>query len=209
VTGEPTLFIVAGDPAARHALAERAQRWRVAARVCHSADEFLRTHRRGESGCVLLNVSRPATDLELLRCLGPPGTHLPVVVLGDRPDVATVVRAMKLGAADFLDMPCDDERLDQAVEEALAWDAANRRQIARAEGIRRRMDRLDTGQRAVLDLLVHGRSNAQIADVLGMSVRAIEVRRAKVLKIMGARSPADLARRVIGSRATSLEADGS
>jgi FixJ family two-component response regulator len=209
VIGEPTVFIVAGDPAARHALAERAQRWRLAARPCHSADEFLRTYRRGEPGCVLLNVSRPATDLELLQCLGPPGTHLPVVVLGDGPDVATVVRAMKLGAADFLDMPCDDEQLDRAVEAALAWDVANRRQIARAEAIRRRMDQLDDGQHEVLNLLVHGRSNAQIAGALGMSVRTIEVRRAKVMKIMGARSPADLVRRVIGSGAISPEADGS
>jgi FixJ family two-component response regulator len=207
VTGEPTLFIVAGDPAARRALAERAKRWRVAARCCNSADEFFRAYRRGESGCMLLNISRPATDLELLERLGPPGTHLPVVVLGDRPDVATVVRAMKLGAADFLDMPCDDERLDRAIEEALAWDRANRRQIARAEAIRRRMKRLDDGQQEVLKGLIHGRSNAQIAGLLGMSVRAIEVRRAKVLKIMGARSAADLARRVIGSRAVLLETD--
>ena len=87
-----------------------------------------------------------------------------------------------------------DEQLSAAVADALQWAAAHRRQLARSASIRRRLGRLTPPQRAVLEALVAGRSNREIAAELQKSVRCIEQRRAKVMKTLHAKSLADLVR---------------
>ena len=109
-------------------------------------------------------------------------------------DVPTAVGAMKLGVFDFLEKKCPAKQLKEAVREALRWDTENRRRIARIHGARRRLAALTPGQRAVLDLLVAGKGNREIAAELKLSVRAIEVRRAKVMEITRAQSLAELVR---------------
>jgi len=117
-----------------------------------------------------------------------------VVAISDRADVPTAVAAMKLGARDFLEASCPDRRLAKAIEESLRWEVEHRRQIVLVERIRRRRDLLQRGCREVLDMLVAGRSNRQMAEELGLSVRAVEERRGKVMRTMRARSLGELVR---------------
>jgi two-component system, LuxR family, response regulator FixJ len=194
LTSHPTIYLVAGDPVIRRGLARRLKEMRLTVAVCGSAEDLLETRTADRPGCVLLGVGRSDADLELLKRLGPREKHLPVIVVATQPDVPLAVRVMKLGAFDFLDADCPDAALIHAIEDGICWSEENRRRLARIESIRRRMARLKPGQREVLDLLVTGKSNAEIAEHLELSVRAIEERRAKVMETMRARSLAELVR---------------
>jgi two-component system, LuxR family, response regulator FixJ len=198
VNSEPTVYVVAGDPRLRRELVACGQRWPVEVKAFHSGDEFLSLCRAGVPGCIVLHVSRP-DELDLLQRFGQPGCHLPVVVLGADADIAFAVRAMKLGAHDFFDDRSRGEHLCAAVQDALAWSVANRKRIVRLEVLRRRLAELTDGERAVASLLLKGRANATIARELGVSVRTVEVRRAKVIKVLQAKNLVDLVRRVLSA----------
>ena len=92
---------------------------------------------------------------------------------------------------------CSERRLRAAVDEAFSWDAARRKHLAHVQSIRRRLNQLAPPLRDVLDLLLKGKSNREIADELGLSVRSIEVRRAKVMQTMKARTLAALVRQAL------------
>jgi FixJ family two-component response regulator len=111
--------------------------------------------------------------------------------------VETAVLAMKRGACDFLLETCGDGRLRAAVNEAFCRDAEQRRRMAQVQSIRRRLNQLTPPLRDVLDLLLKGKSNREIAEALGKSVRAIEVRRAKLMQAMKARTLAALVRQTL------------
>jgi FixJ family two-component response regulator len=190
---EPLVIVVAGDARARRSLAARVKGLGLAVKLCHSAEEFFALTAPAGGGCILLDVSQPA-DLELLLRLGPAEVHLPVVGISDGAGVPTAVEAMKLGARDFLEASCPDRRLAKALDDGLRWEAEHRRQIALVERIRRRRDLLNPGCRQVLELIVAGRSNCEMAEELDLSVRAVEERRGKVMRTMRARSLAELVR---------------
>jgi two-component system, LuxR family, response regulator FixJ len=188
------VFVVAGDAQARRRLIARLKDLRLPAKACHSAEEFLALDAPAAAGCILLDVSQPEVDLDLLRRLGPAESHLPVVAVSDRADVPTAVETVRLGARDFLEASCPDRRLSEAIEEGFRWHAVRRREIALVARTRHRLGQLTPGCREVLEGLVAGKSNRRMADDLGLSVRAIEERRAKVLRTMRARSLAELIR---------------
>jgi FixJ family two-component response regulator len=203
VESDAIVFIVAGNVQARRSLTARVKALGLPVKACHSAAEFCARGASAAGGCILLDVSQAAVDLELLERLGPREGRLPVVAISEQADVATAVRAMKLGAADFLEAQCLERRLAEAIEEALRWEAAHRRQIALVERIRRRKAKLAPAYREVLDMVVAGKSNRQIADELELSVRAIEERRAKVMRTMRARSLAELVRMAVTGEGSS------
>ncbi len=103
---EPIVFVVAGNAAIRRDLAARLKRLALASENCHSAEELSTRAAANPAGCVLLDVSQGASDLALLRRRGPGQVRLPVVAIATRPRVALAVRAMKLGAKDFLEASC-------------------------------------------------------------------------------------------------------
>jgi two-component system response regulator FixJ len=195
MTHPPTVFIVDDDGAARRSLAAlmRSMQWPQESFV--SVEEYLDAFDPSRPGCLILEVQMPGIGgLGLLDMLAKEPIRPPAIVLSARIDVLTVVRAMKAGAVDFLEKPCDDVQLCTAVEEALAQDAEDRRRWRRARNVHRRIDRLTPGQRDVLQLVVRGESNKVMAQRLGMSVRAIEARRAKIMQTMKAQSLAELIR---------------
>ena len=106
---------------------------------------------------------------------------------------------MKAGASNFLEKPCRDQQLWEAIQEALKWDAAHREQLALHTKALNRLNRLTPGEHDVLRQLIDGKSNKTIAAELGLSVRTIEVRRAKVMKKMKAASLAQLIRLTISA----------
>ena len=132
--------------------------------------------------------------LESARTIQPRGDPLPAIVMSAYGDVPMVVRAMKAGALNFLEKPCRDQQLWEAIQEALQWDGAHRQQMALRSKVLHRLERLTPGEHDVLRLLIDGKSNKAIAAELKLSVRTIEVRRAKLMKKMKAESLAELIR---------------
>ena len=114
-------------------------------------------------------------------------------------DVPMVVRAMKAGALNFLEKPCRDQQLWEAIQEGLRWDAAHRQHTPLHTKALHRLNRLTPGEHEVLRQLIDGKSNKTIAAELGLSVRTIEVRRAKVMKKMKAESLAELIKLTISA----------
>jgi two-component system response regulator FixJ len=145
-------------------------------------------------GCVLLDIKMPEMDgLELQALLLKGNIPWPVIVMSGHGDVQSAVRAMKAGAVDFLEKPYSDELLLDAIESALAGvDRANiDREAAEAT---QRIATLSPREREVLDALVAGRPNKVIAFDLGISVRTVEVHRARMMERLGVRQLAEAVR---------------
>ena len=147
----------------------------------------------GAVGCVLTDVRMPGLDgLDLLRRLRQCGFGRPVIVMTAHGDVSTAVRAMKAGAADFVEKPFDDEALLAATEAALGTPRASG--AAGAAGAAERIAALSPREREVLDLLMAGKPNKLIARDLGLSPRTVEVHRARLMARLGVGSLAEAVR---------------
>jgi two-component system response regulator FixJ len=147
------------------------------------------------AGCVITDVRMPElSGVELLRRLRELKLDIPVIVITGHGDVALAVEAMKIGAIDFLEKPFDDEVLLGSVRTALnQLDQDRRRQTERSD-IEVRLASLTNRERDVLDGLVAGHANKQIAYDLGISPRTIEIYRANLMTKMQAASLSDLVR---------------
>ena len=192
---EPTVFVIDDEASIRHALLTLLRSMRLQAEAYESAQQFLDALDRTRPGCILLDVRMPGVSgLELLEQFGREEVPLPVIVMSAYGDVPTVVRAMKAGALDFLEKPCRDQQLWEAIQEALRWESRHRQQFALRANVRRRLQRLTPGEHDVLRLVIDGWVNRAMANHLKLSVRTIEVRRAKLMKKMKAQSVAELVR---------------
>jgi two-component system, LuxR family, response regulator FixJ len=168
------------------------------------------------AGCVLTDVRMPGLDgVELLRRLGERGFRRPVVVITAHGDVPTAVRAMKAGAADFIDKPFDDKALLASVEAALTAPespppvAAGAADPAAAEAAAR-IAALSPREREVLDRMMAGMSNKAIANELGLSPRTVEVHRARLMARLGVGSVAEAVRLAVRAELGRRDAsDGS
>jgi RNA polymerase sigma factor (sigma-70 family) len=190
-----TVYVVDDDPAVCAGLSALVRSMDLLVETFTSPQEFLEHCDQAQPGCLLLDVRMPGTNgLDLFEKLVESDHHMPVIVISAYGDVPMVVRAMKAGAVNFLEKPCRDQQLWDAIQEALSWDAENRRQIARRNRFRKRLSDLTDGEREVLEAILAGMSNRAIASQLGFSVRTIEVRRSKVMKKMRAGSLAELIR---------------
>ncbi len=130
----------------------------------------------------------PGLDgLQLQRELEQQGSPLPIVFLTGRGDIAATVQAMKHGATDFLTKPVDDTELLAAIDEALATDRQRRRSQRERERIAERLASLTERERQVLEQIVAGRLNKQIAAELGTVEKTIKFHRANLMRKMGVR----------------------
>lgn len=128
---EPTVFIVDDDPAVRQALTVLIRSMHLAAEAYDSAQQFLENGAAARPGCLLLDVRMPGiSGLELLERLNRSEVHMPAIVISAYGDVPMVVRAMKAGAVNFLEKPCRDQQLWEAIQEAIRWDATHRQEMA-------------------------------------------------------------------------------
>ncbi|HYW80455.1 MAG TPA: response regulator [Thermoguttaceae bacterium] len=189
----PTVFIVDGDSTGRQTLDTQVGAMGLRTKTFRSAETFLATFDASTPGCLLVEVRmEEMSGLELLERLVQNEIRLPTILVSAHGDVPTVVRAMKAGALNFLERPCRDQELWESLQEAIKTDQSNRQRLAFSDTVSRRMARLTSGEREVLEMLVDGASNKLIAAELGLSVRTIEVRRAKLMKKMKAESLAEL-----------------
>ncbi len=184
-----TVYIVDDDPDVCRAVARLVRGAGYEVREFNSAHDFLVGHEPDPPGCVLLDLTMPDLDgLELQRCLQASGCHRPIVFLTANHDVQNTVRAMKAGAVNFLTKPVDRDELMAALAEALAVDAAERAEWETRNTIAGRLATLTPRERQVLEKVVAGRLNKQIAAELGTVEKTIKVHRARVMQKLHATS---------------------
>lgn len=188
-----TVFVIDDDASVRTALDRllRAAGWNV--RTYASAHEFLDELPDEDCGCILLDVSMPGmAGPELHSAIMERGMGYPVVYLTGHCSLATGVNAMKAGALDLLEKPLDDDKLLQAIANAISRDAENRASHARRGAIRTRLATLSRREYEVLEHVVKGRLNKQIAADLGIAEKTVKVHRGRMMTKMGVRSVAQL-----------------
>jgi two-component system, LuxR family, response regulator FixJ len=160
-----------------------------------SAAAFLNTLPAPGLSCIISDVRMPGlSGIDLLRRLKELGVRMPVIVVTGHGDVPLAVEAMKFGAVDFLEKPFDDEVLLASVRSALQLQAGQVGQQAERAEIEKRLAALSPRERDVLDGLVAGRANKQIAFDLGISPRTVEIYRANLMAKMKAESLSELVR---------------
>jgi FixJ family two-component response regulator len=160
-----------------------------------SAEEFLAQYDPGVWGCLVLDVAMPVLNgLELQHILAQAGSLLPIIFLTGEGDIPKTVQAMKHGATDFLTKPVNDEDLLAAVRAAIAKHRARRQEEARLSEIRARLATLTPREREVLEYVVAGKLNKQIAGDLGTVEQTVKVHRARVMQKMRVQSVAELVR---------------
>jgi two-component system response regulator FixJ len=145
--------------------------------------------------CVVSDVRMPGlSGLELVQCLASERQPAPLILITGHGDVELAVKAIKLGAFDFLEKPFDERRLAESIRLASAKAVKKLRQDTHIAELRARIYSLSHRQREVYDLAVLGASNKEIADRLRISVRTVEINRAWMMARMGARNLAELVR---------------
>lgn len=190
-----TVFIVDDEAGVRNALARVFRSAGLQTAVFPSANEFLASFDSEAPGCLVLDLAMPGLNgIELQRALDRIGSPLPIVFLTGHATVSDSVQAMKGGAVDFLTKPVEDDVLLEAVRAALERDAEARASRSELDEIRERLSTLTPREREVLQQVVCGRLNKQIAHQLGTVEKTIKVHRARVMKKMQAGSLAELVR---------------
>lgn len=191
-----TIYIVDDDEAIRDSLRlllESAGFTNVVA--YQSGRRFLAEAKPGPDACLLLDVRMPEMDgLELQTALNQRGSRLPVIIMTGHGDVPIAVRAMKAGAADFIEKPFSDDELLAALRRAVARGAEVNRELEQASETLRCLETLTAREREVFDGIVSGQPNKVIAHDLGISPRTVEIHRAHVMDKMKAHNASALVR---------------
>jgi RNA polymerase sigma factor (sigma-70 family) len=158
-----------------------------------SGEAFLRNFNNSYCGCLVLDVRMPGMNgLDLYEQLQARASTLPVIFITGHGDVPMAVTALKKGAADFIEKPFNDQDMLSLIESCMTQDSAAAAKRAESASVAQRLDRLTQREREVLDLVVTGKLNKQIADELGISIKTVEVHRSRVMQKMGANSVAEL-----------------
>ena len=195
---DQTIHVVDDDEALRDSMT-----WMLEGNGYHvaaydSAEAFLAVCRPDMAGCVVLDVRMPGmSGLELFEELGRRRCSLPVVFITGHGDVPMAVSALKKGAVDFIEKPFSERDMLRLIEQCLQLERENRDKRRLEADTARRLEHLTQREREVLDLIIVGKLNKQIADVLGISIKTVEVHRARVMEKMGANSLAELVQHVV------------
>ncbi|HRW67570.1 MAG TPA: response regulator [Candidatus Competibacter sp.] len=179
----PIIYVVDDDPALRDALQCLLESVGLQARAFSDIDTFLTVYQPDRPACLLLDIrvsgrGEPSPQQQLRER----GIDVPVIIITGQGNVATAVAAMKQGALDFIEKPFNDQLLLDCVHNALAEDVVRRRARARRQDLMRRFDTLTPREQDVLRRVVEGLSNRQIAELLNLSRKTVEVHRAKVMQ---------------------------
>jgi RNA polymerase sigma factor (sigma-70 family) len=195
---EPTVFVVDDDADLCDALRCLIEADGLRVETYTSAQAFLAAYELDQPGVLVLDVRMSGMNgLDLQQHMRDRGAIIPIVILTGHGDVPIAVRSLKAGATDFLQKPVNDQRLLDCIREALRRDAEARRQNVRIDAIVERVARLTPREREVLDLVVAGNANKQIADKLSLSEKTVEVHRKRMMKKMQVGSAIELVRAVL------------
>jgi FixJ family two-component response regulator len=191
----PTVFVVDDDAAIRKAVSRLLRSAGIAVAVFESPTEFLAQYDPNTPGCLVLDLAMPGFNgLQLQTALGEKGSVLPIIFLSGHGDVSKSVQAMKGGAFDFLTKPVNAKNLLPAIRAAIERNAVARREQADLSEIRARLDTLTPRERELLEHVVAGKLNKQIAGDLGITKATVKMHRARVMVKMKVQSVAELTR---------------
>lgn len=194
---QATVFVVDDSPGIRVALTCILEVAGYQVRAFESAERFLKEQDAEAPGCLLLDVRMPGmSGIDLQRALAVSTRRRPIIFLTGHGDIETSVQAMKMGAVDFLTKPIEDSRLFSAVDQAIGLDLAERCERAISEMVERRLLVLTQRERRVMELVIRGRLNKQIAVALEIQEKTVKVHRGRVMEKMGVHSVAALVRLV-------------
>ena len=189
------VFVVDDDASLRESLKNLIRSVGLRVEAFTSAQEFLRCKRLDLPGCLVLDVRLPGlSGLDLQKRMAEAAMKIPIIFITGHGDIPMTVRAMKAGAVEFLTKPFRDQDLLDAIQQALERDRKAREQRAEIEELRRRVESLTPRERDVLNLVVIGLLNKQIAGELGTSETTVKIHRHQVMEKMGANSLAELVR---------------
>ena len=193
MSDEPTVFLVDDDPIVLRSLSELVRVVFPRVEAFSSAAEFLAAYEGNRPGCLVLDVAMPEmSGLELHRKLVKDKIDLPVVFVTGHGSVQMAVGTMQSGAISFLEKPFREQELWDSIRKALELDAKHRRRKARRRQVEECIALLSSGERDVLDLILQGKPNREIAAELGLSIRTIEDRRTRLMRKMQANSVVEL-----------------
>jgi len=191
----PIVFVVEDDRSVREAIRSLIASVGLRIETFADAQEFLRRARPDAPACLVLDVRLPGmSGLDLQHELCKAGISIPVIFITGHGDIPMSVQAIKAGALEFLTKPFSDEKLLEAIRNAIEHDRAQREQTTAARLLRTRYTSLTPREQEVMSLVVAGHLNKQIAAELGITEITVKVHRAKVMRKMSADSLASLVR---------------
>jgi two-component system response regulator FixJ len=206
---DAVVHVVDDDVAVRQSLSFLLASDGFPVRLYESASAFLDAVQDASGGCIVTDVRMPGIDgIDFMRRLRMRGNTLPVIVITGHADVALAVEAMKEGASDFVEKPFDDEVLLSSIRAALSGQAERVQARARSLEAKARIEALSDREIQVLNGLVAGKPNKNIAFDLNISPRTVEIYRSNLMMKMQAKSLSDLVRMTLLAQALGDPATG-
>lgn len=195
MSGTAKIFVVDDDEAMRHSLSLLLKTAGYSVEAFSNPATFLESCDPGSGGCLILDVKMPGMDGPALQTeLSKRGLQLSVIFLTGYGTIPMAVSTIKAGAIDFLTKPVDGALLLARVRDALLRNQEITDQMAECRYVADLLARLTKREREIMDLAIAGRTNKEIARLLGISYRTVEIHRSQILKKTGASNLLDLAR---------------
>jgi FixJ family two-component response regulator len=192
---EQVVFVIDDDASVRDSLKNLLESVGLHAELFDSAQCFINYHPPEVPSCLILDVRLPGlSGLEFQNELLKRGVSLPIIFITGHGDIPMSVRAMKLGAVEFLTKPFRDQDLLEAVRVGLDRDRARRKGLKTVAVLRERYETLTAREKEVIGFVVAGLANKQIAAKMGISNATAKVHRANIMRKMQAHSLAELLR---------------
>ncbi len=184
-----TVYIIEDEPEVSNALRCLFESVHLQVQVYENANKFLENYHHSHQGCLVIDVRLPGmSGLELIEHLKSQKNHLPIVVISGYADIQMAVRAMKAGAKDFILKPFNEQCLLETVQKCLT-ESIN---IESIDQIKDRLDQLSARERQIIELILDGKLNKEIAYELSISISTVEAHRASIMHKMKAKNLAQL-----------------
>jgi FixJ family two-component response regulator len=191
----PTVFIVDDDGGLRQAIHDLVESVGLHAQSFASSEDFLRAKRVNRPSCLVLDVRLPQmSGLDFQKRLAEKGIQIPIIFITAHGDIPMSVRALKSGALEFLTKPFRDQDLLDAIHQALERDRVAQEQQIEIRHLQERVGTLTPREQEVMNLVVSGMLNKQIASQIGASEATVKIHRGNVMRKMQAGSVVDLVR---------------
>lgn len=200
ISTKPTVFIIDDDPIICQAISWLLESVHLPSETFADAESYLAAHDASRLGCLLIDVRMPGiSGLELQQRLNELHNPLPILMISGHGDVPMAVRAMQAGARDFILKPFNDQVLLEKIQAAIAQDS-KREKHEPAQAIVERFTLLTPREQQVMNEVVAGKLNKQIAATLAISISTVELHRAKIMRKLQVKTLAELVKIVLENK---------